>query len=60
MSITAAELEENLSKYLKLSETEDFGYSFDLTRLDDISSMCCGFDDGACYGDRNAVGKVYQ
>ena len=39
----------------ELSETEDFGYSFDLTRLDDISSMCCGFDDGK----QHYTGMIY-
>ena len=39
----------------ELSETEDFGYSFDLTRFDDISSMCCGFDDGK----QHYTGMIY-
>ena len=39
----------------ELSETEDFGYSFDLTRLDNISSMCCGFDDGK----QHYTGMIY-
>ncbi|MBP5671437.1 MAG: hypothetical protein J6X49_03530, partial [Victivallales bacterium] len=39
----------------ELSESEDFGYSFDLTRLDDISSMCCGFDDGK----QHYTGMIY-
>ena len=39
----------------ELSETEDFGYSFDLTRLDDNSSMCCGFDDGK----QHYTGMIY-
>ncbi len=39
----------------ELSEDEDFGYSFDLTRLDDNSSMCCGFDDGK----QHYTGMIY-
>ena len=39
----------------ELSEEEDFGYSFDLTRLDDNSSMCCGFDDGK----QHYTGMIY-
>lgn len=39
----------------ELSEEEDFGYSFDLMRLDDNSSMCCGFDDGR----QHYTGMIY-
>ena len=39
----------------ELSDKEDFGYSFDLTRFDDISSMCCGFDDGK----QHYTGMIY-